>query len=274
MNEITGQELTLDVTQTAQALEKIAQDETSFRLLVDSFRAQDHEEFRDLVTRFGLLDRCHLVCNWLCSKECTLICFELCGPPPKEAPQLNLREFAELTAKLTSDHDVLGRLVGAVTERDEIAFRAIVEKLGVVQHCHYICHWICSVRCRLICDILCNSDQPLYIIGCTHLVATLLQVSAAITQLLKNPDTLAIVEKGTLARDCIIVRDALDRTEFQGSCHWICHWICTWRCVRICILLCRPYQPVKIEQELPEIHAFALAVTGLAKRPELVSETD
>src|ERR1035437_3427472 len=131
MNEILNQELTLDVTQTAQALEKISQDETSFRLLVDSFRAQDQEAFRDLLSRFDLLDRCHLVCKWLCSKECALICFDLCGPPPKDAPQFNLRDFADLTAKITSNRDVLGRLVGAVTERDETAFRAIVEKMDL-----------------------------------------------------------------------------------------------------------------------------------------------
>jgi hypothetical protein len=272
MADMLDQDLTQDVIQTAEALGEIAKDESTFRLLVDSFRAQDYEEFTDLLTRFGLLDRRHLVCRWLCSKECVLFCFELCGPPPKDLPQLSLREFGDLIAKITSNHEILGSLAGAVIERDERAFRTIVEKVGVTQYCHYICHWICSVRCRLICEILTATDKPLYIIGCTHLVAALLQAGQAVSQLLKNPDTLAMVEKGVLARDCIMVSTALSGAEFQSICYWICHWICAWRCVRVCILLCRPFTPVPIERELPEIYAFAKAVAMLAKQPDIVAK--
>jgi len=272
MNEISNQELTQDVSQTAEALGKFAQDESTFRLLVESFRAQDYDEFRELLTRFGLLDRCHLVCKWLCSKECALICFELCGPPPKEPPQLNLREFGELIAKITSNREILSSLAGAVIERDERAFQAIVEKLGFERYCHYICHWICSIRCRLVCEILCGPIKPFYLIGCIHLVEALQQSSSAVVRLLTDPNTLAIVEKGVLARDCNIVRSALERAEFQSICHWICHWVCAWRCVRVCILLCRPYSPVPIEHELIEIQAFAQAVSVLATQPELVAK--
>jgi hypothetical protein len=140
MDEILRKELIEDVTQTAEALGKISEDETTFRLLVESFRAQDHEAFHELLTRFGLINRCHFVCRWLCSKECALICFQLCGPPPKEPPRIDLREFGEMILKITSDREILCHLASAVTERDERAFRAIVEKLGVAQYCHYIHH--------------------------------------------------------------------------------------------------------------------------------------
>jgi len=272
MDQFSDQDLTHDVIQTAEALGKIAGDESAFRLLVESYRAQDHEEFRELLTRFGMLDRIHLVCKWLCSKECALICFELCGPPPKELPSLSLREFAELTAKISSKKEVLGSLASAVIERDEKAFRAIVEKLGVEKYCHYICHWICSVRCRLVCEILCAPDKPLYLIGCAHLIQALQQASSAVARLLEDKNALAMVEKGVLARDCNMVRSALDHAAFQGGCHWICHWVCAWRCVRVCILLCRPYAPVPIEHELPEMYAFAKAVAGLATQPDLVAK--
>ena len=125
MDEIGNQGMTQDVTQIAEALGKITQDETTFRLLVESFRAQDYEEFRELLSRFDLLERCHLVCHWLCSKECALICLDLCGPPPKDLTPIDLREFGELTAKITANHEVLARLVGAVTERDEKTFQAV-----------------------------------------------------------------------------------------------------------------------------------------------------
>ncbi|MFA7061344.1 MAG: hypothetical protein WC156_11065, partial [Pedobacter sp.] len=133
-------------------------------------------------------------------------------------------------------------------------------------------NWICSVRCRLVCEILSRSNKPLYLIGCTHLMEALQQASAAVVRLLKDQETFAIVEKGVLERNCEVVRTALEHAEFQGICRWICHWICAWRCVRVCFLLCRPYTPVPIEHELPEMQSFAQAVAGLAASPELVTQ--
>jgi hypothetical protein len=271
MPEDKDQELLQDVIQTSEVLGKIAEDETSFRLLVQSFRAQDHEGYRHLLERFGMLERCHLVCEWLCSKHCALVCFELCGPPPKDPPQLELREFGELITKITADEDILERLAGAVIERDELAFQAIVEKLGVQRYCHYICHWICSIRCRLVCEILCSPEKPVYIIGCVHLLPVLQQAGAAVTRLVADEATLAAVEKGVLARDCDIVRIALERAGLRGVCHWICRWVCVWRCVRVCFRLCRPFPVEPIDDQLPEIHAFAQAVAKLTGRPKLLA---
>jgi hypothetical protein len=260
VSENFDQELFQDFTQTSEALRPIAEDETTFRLLVQSFRAQDHEGFRDLLARFQLLDRCDLICHWLCAKHCALVCFELCGPPPRDPPKLELREFGELIRKIAADQETLERLAGSVIERDELAFRAIVEKLGVERYCHYICHWICSIRCRLVCEILCSQEKPVYIVGCVHLLPALQQAAAAITRLLADRQTFAAVEKGVLARDCNVIRVALERKGFQGVCRWICHWLCVWRCVRVCVTLCRPFPVDQIDDTLPEIHDFSLAL--------------
>lgn len=265
-----SKELALDFTQTMEALGPIAEDETTFRLLIQSFRAQDHEGFRDLLDQFEILDRCELVCRWLCAKHCALVCLELCGPPPKELPPLNLREFGELIAKVSADREILERLAGAVIERDELAFRAIIEKLGLQRYCHYICHWICSIRCNLVCEILCAQEKPVYIIGCVHLLPALQQASAAIARLLADERTLAVVEKGVLARDCDTVRIALERAGFQGVCRWICVWACVWRCVRVCFTLCRPFPVAPIEDALPEIRDFAQALIKLNRDPKAV----
>lgn len=272
MAEMLNQDVAQDVTLTTEVLGKIAQDEFAFRLLVESYRAQDYEVFRDLLTRFGMLDRCDLICRWLCSKECVLVCFDVCGPPPKDPPQLSLAEFAELTVKVSTNRDTLSRLAGAVLERDERTFQAIVKKLGLERYCHYICSWICSVRCRLICELLCAPEKPFYIVSCPHLLEGLQQASAAVVRLLKDAKTLAVVEKGVLEHNCETVRVALDRAGFQSICHWICHWICTWRCIRVCTLLCRPFTPVPIEHELDEVQAFAKAVSMLTSRPEVVAK--
>lgn len=272
MDEIQDQDLTQDITQTSEVLGKIAEDESAFRLLVQSYRAQDYEVFREILTRFDMLNRCELICKWLCSKDCTLICFELCGPPPKEPPKLSLPELGEMIAKISSNREIICRLAGAVIERDERSFKAIVEKLGIERHRHYICNWICTVRCRLICELLCAPEKPFYLIGCTHLMEGLLQASAAIARLLKDPKALSMVEKGVLERNCEIVRTTLERAGFQSICHWICLWICTWRCVRVCMVLCRPYTPVLIDHELHEIHAFARTTTILNSNPELTTK--
>lgn len=263
MSENFSKKLLQDFTKTAKALGPIAKDETAFQLLVQSFRAQDHKGFQDLLTRFDVLNRCQLVCRWLCAKHCTLVCLELCGPPPKEPPQLDLREFGELIGKITAEKEVLERLAGAVMEHDEQAFRTTVEKLGLERYCHYICHWICSIHCNLVCRILCSPQRPLYIISCTHLLQALRQEAAAITGLLADQHTLRAVEKGFLARDCDTVRLALERAGFQGRCQWICRWLCVWRCVRVCVTLCRPFPATPIDHTLEEIHEFAQALIKL-----------
>ena len=56
MSDDFSQELGQDFAQTAQALAPIVDDETTFRLLVQSFRAQDHEGFRDMLARFDLFE--------------------------------------------------------------------------------------------------------------------------------------------------------------------------------------------------------------------------
>ena len=144
--------------------------------------------------------------------------------------------------------------------------------LGLQRYCHYICHWICSVRCRLICEIQSAPDKPLYLIGCTHLVAALQQAGSAVARLVADAKTLAAVEHGVLAGNCEIVRVALERGGYQGACHWICLWICNWRRVRVCVLLCRPYPVAQIEHELAEIHAFAKVVSTVAKRPGMAAK--
>lgn len=261
-----------DVIQSAEALGKITQDENAFLLLVESFRAQDYVIFRNVLERYQLLDRCEPVCRWLCAKECSFVCFDLCGPLPAEPAQLSLREFAALTTRLVADRQSLEQLVGAVIERDERTFRAVVEKLGVQRYCHIICHWICSIRCRLVCEILCAPANTYYHVSCPHLLEAVLQAGAAITRLAASPNTLGLLEKGLLDRNCEIVRPALERAGLQNACRWICEWLCSWYCVRVCLVLCRPFPVVRVEQELEEMRAFAKAAASLAERPALVKQ--
>lgn len=270
MAEEFFEELLEDVVTTAQALGPLAEDEMVVNLLVQSYRAQDHDTFHSLLERFDLTQRCGLICRWLASKHCTLVCMELCGPPPEDEVPLDLRRFGEILQKITANQGLLDRLAGAVIERDEAAFRAILEKLDLMPYCHYICTWICRIRADLICELLCRPDRPLYLIGCVHLVPVLQEAAAAVGRLLKAPRGLAEIEKAVLSRDCNAVRVAIERAGLQGVCRWICLWICVWRCVRVCIFICRVIPPEPIDREIPEIIDFARAVGKLADQPEVV----
>src|SRR4249919_995707 len=90
----------------AQAIAALAQDEDHFRAAFDAFRASDRDSFQRLLGELGLTERCELVTEWICSKECVLLCLELCGPPV-EGDLPDLREFAEVLVKVTGDEELV-----------------------------------------------------------------------------------------------------------------------------------------------------------------------
>ena len=113
-------ELLNEVLEGAQAMAALAVDEEVFRATVDAFRAEDGESMSKLLDRHKLAERCEVVCHWLRSKEAVLLCLELAGPPPVEEQELpDVREFAELVAKLTADEEAVELMARAVEERDQ-----------------------------------------------------------------------------------------------------------------------------------------------------------
>ena len=69
-----------DIEQTAQAALKLAEDQEAFLRALEAFRAEDAERFQSELSRAGLLQHCHLICRWFCSKHCVFICRKLAGP--------------------------------------------------------------------------------------------------------------------------------------------------------------------------------------------------
>src|SRR5680860_832731 len=120
----------------------------------------DERVIRDLTqaAEAEFTERCELVCGWLCSKECVLLCQELCGPPVEvELP--DPREFADVLVRITADEELVERLANTVLERDPAGFRALVAHLKIERFAHLLCHWVCAVRCRLSCNVLCSPTQ-------------------------------------------------------------------------------------------------------------------
>jgi hypothetical protein len=121
-----------------------------------AFRAGNREAFQADLQHLGLLPRCHLVCEWIRSKECVFLCIDLCGMPPADAAKPDPLLVAEAAFRFTSNPHLLQALVDAIEKRDKAAFQKLVqaEKLG--PFCHFFCHWVCTIWFRLQCRWLCD----------------------------------------------------------------------------------------------------------------------
>ncbi len=262
---MTDESVIRELTRTAEAMGVVAGDEDRFRATFDAFLAADRESFQRLLGEFKVADRCELVCDWLCSKYCVLVCLELCGPPTDvELP--DLREFGEVVTRITGDEELVERLANAVADRDAEGFRALVTELKVERFCQLLCHWACSVRCRLLCDVVCSpTARPV-----ASFVEELAQSGAAIATLAADPRAIADVTKAVLTGNCEVVRGAVGRLGLFDRCEFICEWLCTWRCVRICLLLCREFPIEEPRPWLSEALEFAKITGRLAKEPEIL----
>ena len=143
-------ELLNEVLEGAQAMATLAVDEELFRATVDAFRAEDGESMAKLLDRHKLAERCEVVCHWLRSKEAVLLCLELAGPPPVEEKELpDVREFAELVAKLTADEEAVELMARAVEERDRDAWQELIDNSELARFSHLLCHWVSTIHYRL-----------------------------------------------------------------------------------------------------------------------------
>src|SRR5262249_4026399 len=147
-----------ELRQTGEAVGKLAANEAAFTRTVEAFRAQNAEQFQSELGKLGLLPLCILICRWLCSKHCVFICSKLCKQPPAVTEQLpiaELREFANVTARLASDEALLKRFVEAVDREDVAGFNRLLAESKWERFCHQLCHFLCFVRCRRVCRLLC-----------------------------------------------------------------------------------------------------------------------
>src|SRR5439155_4146158 len=129
-------ELERALEEGSRAIGALAANTRLFGPALKAFRAADAKAFDAALSRAQVLEWCELVCGWFCSKECLLVCLEFCGPPPQEVP--NLREFADVVAKVTTDESVLERLVTSVERRDAKSFQALVKELELQGFCHLL----------------------------------------------------------------------------------------------------------------------------------------
>jgi hypothetical protein len=262
MGIMADEDFAADLVQAAAAVAELAGNEDRFRAVFDAFLAADRESYQRLLTEFKLLDRCELVCDWICSKYCVLVCLELCGPPT-DVGLPDLRQFAAVVTRITQDEELVERLANTVADRNAEGFRALVAELKIEPFCHLLCHWACAVRCRLLCRVAC-SPTPAHL---ASFVDELAHAGAAITALAADERALPEITEAVLAGNCEVVRDVVQRIGLFQGCDLICEWLCTWRCVRVCLLLCGRFPVEPIEDPLGEAFGFAQATARLAANP-------
>ncbi len=255
-------ELLNEVLEGAQAMATLAVDEEVFRATVDAFRAEDGESMAKLLDRHKLAERCEVVCHWLRSKEAVLLCLELAGPPPVEEKELpDVREFAELVAKLTADEEAVELMARAVEERDRDAWQELIDNSELARFSHLLCHWVSTIHYRLVCDVVCDPIQ----IERPHLIPELQAAGHAIGRLAANEEVFAEATKAVLANQCETVGETLSAAGFDGFCFVICEWYCNWRCLFVCLRLCRIFPLGELESEIGEMLEFARALGKLDK---------
>jgi len=255
-----------DLQRAGEAIGAFAADEDSFRALFDAFRAWDADSFQRLLRERGVIERCQLVCQWVRSKECVLLCLELAGPPPEgELPEP--LAFAQVVERITGDEELVERLATAVSERDREAFGALVSELDIARFSHLLCHWVCVIRGRLICRVVCAPEPPPHL----HLVDELRRAGQVIAQMAANKDAFSAAAAAAATLDCEPLRAAIAQAGLRDLCKIICEWFCTWRCIRVCLLLCRTFPFESISDPLSEALEFARVAARLAAQPDVLA---
>ncbi len=264
---VEQQEYLADVREAADVIGRLAKQEPVFAAAVDALRAQDQESYLDILARLKLPQECGLICDWICSKECVILCLELCGPPRIEPAQLpSPLEFAKAVIRVTSNEELVELLATAIQERDGDAWRELVAKLKLEDGlCHLLCHWACSVHCRLVCRYVCGPRGG----HRGHLISELVAIGKTLSELVKHEKAFASAVGAVEAQNCEILRGVLESAKLEGHCEIICEWFCSWRCLRVCLTLCGPFPLERVDVSVKEMWQFAEAVGALAGKPEL-----
>jgi hypothetical protein len=248
-----------EIQEGAAAMALIAASDETFRALVDAFRARDGESMQMLLARHGLEERCELVCHWLRSKECVLLCLELSGPPLLEVEPPDVRKFADVVARVTAEDELVRQIVIAIEERDHDAWGALVKQHDLEKFSHLLCHWACTVRYRIVCDVVCRPD-----VKRPQLFSELQTAGHAIRRLAEDEESFAAAVEAVNTDDCEWLRATVEKAGLAPIGQWICEWFCSWRCMLLCLRLCRVFPVERPEPPLEEMIEFARAGGRLA----------
>src|SRR5258706_2465732 len=109
-NENFERDVFRDLADEASAIGRLARNDKSFTDAYEAFRSLDAKAFQAVLERLRLIPHCHLICEWIRSKECVFLCLQLCGPPRVAEHVPNARDLAEIIVRITSDDKLVRQL--------------------------------------------------------------------------------------------------------------------------------------------------------------------
>ena len=106
---------------------------------------------------FGEFQDCRLICFWLCSWRCLVVCLRLTHsfPLAGDFSVGEMRAFAAYCGTLVRDAAAPEAFATAVMQQDEKAFIELVRKYKAEKFVHQLCHWICYLVCQRLCVCVC-----------------------------------------------------------------------------------------------------------------------
>ena len=254
-----------DVHLGGDAANALARDPAVFAEAVKVFRSRDGEAWNRLFSRVDLSRSCHIICGWICSKECVRLCILLAGPPREPVTLEQIAAFPAVLQRLAKQPKLIEALAHAVDAEDSQAFHAVVDQLDARAFAHLLCHWVCFIRCELVCRVLCDHLKW----DIADLVAQLRETAVAVASVAERPEQLKRLIDGAAHLNCATLKDIFG--EFQ-NCRLICSWLCSWRCLYVCLPLTHSF-PMAGDFSIDEMRAFAIftgKLSGNAKDIEVL----
>ena len=151
--DVTVQEL----VQTADAVARLALDQTAFKEAHAAFNQDDAKAFQAALEKVGLNELCQIVCGFFCTKCCIGIGRKFCSGPKKgKSDAEEMFACAQAFGAVFKEEATAERFIRIVEEEDVEAWNAEMKKYKLKPFCYEISVLVCSRRCKKKCGALCQ----------------------------------------------------------------------------------------------------------------------
>jgi len=213
------------LTEQSDAIGHLAQDSGGFSAVVAAFESKDSEAFRWVLERLEFLPYCEVICEWVRVKLGVLRCIEVCGWPIDKKPFPSLHQFARAIVQLSSNEELLRRVVDAVACGNREEYQKAISELKLSEFCYLICHWVYLMSYRRVCEVVCTPER----LPVRDALNEIRSVGKVLGEIVEKEDVFSELSKAVIALDCQLARSVIERVNFGRYCELFCGLICTWR---------------------------------------------
>jgi hypothetical protein len=227
-----------ELAQFAQAVTRLASNETLLRRVVDAVSCGDAHSFHTALAELHLSAFCHLLCRWVCSIIYRRICEIVCGPRPLVLTDAvsEIRAGAAVLARVVANEKAFAAIGEAATRLDCELLRTTIGQAGFAGDCEIICHLVCNWRCGWVCRTLCVESLP--ILTGTYAVEEARNFALATRQLASQPRALRDLVSAVQNRDVEAYHAIVTRFALAPYCAQVCSWVCSAMCFEFCACVC------------------------------------